>query len=134
MGDFHVSFKSAVRGHHVYKDVWNPVLQEELPTQQEQGNPEDRYAISVMKAGIIVGHVPKEISKICWKFIDREGTITCKITGRRLRSVLLKGARTSSGAWAGSVAKGFISETKAATGLQQRPTERPMPLQHAAAN
>ena len=46
----------------------------------------------------------------------------------------LKGARTSSGAWAGSVAKGFISETKAATGLQQRPTERPMPLQHAAAN
>ena len=46
----------------------------------------------------------------------------------------LKGARTSSGAWAGSVTKGFISETKAATGLQQRPTERPMPLQHAAAN
>ena len=46
----------------------------------------------------------------------------------------LKGARTSSGAWAGSVAKGFVSETKAATELEQRPTERPMPLQHAAAN
>ena len=46
----------------------------------------------------------------------------------------IKGARTSSGAWAGSVANGFISETKAATGLQQRPAERPMPLQHAAAN
>ena len=46
----------------------------------------------------------------------------------------LKGGRTSSGAWAGSVARGFISETKLATELEQRPTERPMPLQHAAAN
>ena len=40
----------------------------------------------------------------------------------------------SSGAWAGSVTRGFISETKLATELEQRPTERPMPLQHAAAN
>ena len=45
-----------------------------------------------------------------------------------------KGARTSSGAWAGSVANGYISETKLATGLEQSPTERPMPAQHAAAN
>ena len=53
---------------------------------------------------------------------------------RAYRLCVVKGARTSSGAWAGSVTKGFISEIKAATGLQQRPTERPMPLQHAAAN
>ena len=50
------------------------------------------------------------------------------------RFVGLKGGRTSSGAWAGSVARGFISETKLATELEQRPTERPMPLQHAAEN
>ena len=51
-----------------------------------------------------------------------------------LLSLKLKGGRTSSGAWAGSVARGFISETKLATELEQRPTEKPMPLQHAAAN
>ena len=53
---------------------------------------------------------------------------------REITRLSIKGARTSSGAWADSVANGFISETKAATGLQQRPAERPMPLQHAAAN
>ena len=41
---------------------------------------------------------------------------------------------TCSGAWAGSVARGCISKTKAATGLQQRPTERPMSVQHVAEN
>ena len=43
-----------------------------------------------------------------------------------------KGARTSNGACAAPIARD-ISQ-KLATVLQQRPTERPMPLQHAAAN
>ena len=63
------------------------------------------------------------------------GSIEISIFYKFVRDLpTLKGARTSSGVWAGSVAKGFVSETKAATGLQQKPTERPMPLQHAAAN
>ncbi len=38
-----------------------------------------------------MGHVPKEISRICWHFIGRGGTITCVVTGRRQRSFLPEG-------------------------------------------
>lgn len=66
-------------------------MSEQIPTQQEHGNPEDRYAVAVLKSNAVVGHVPREISKICWMFIDRGGSISCTVTGRRQRSILLEG-------------------------------------------
>ena len=68
-------FWSVIRGYHVYKSIWTPALGEKLSTDQERGNPEDRYAVSVLKSSTIVGHVPREISKLCWMFISREGHI-----------------------------------------------------------
>ena len=53
-GDFCIEIRSVVRGYHVYKSVWIPVLGEQLATQQEYGNPEDRYAVSVMKSSTTV--------------------------------------------------------------------------------
>ena len=69
------------------------VSYEELPTQQEHSNPEDHYAVAIAKPPMrnTVGHVPKEISRICWHFIGRGGTITCVVTGRRQRSFLPEG-------------------------------------------
>ena len=49
--------ESVVRGHHVYKAVWTPLIGEELPIFPEPGNVHDKRAVSV-----IVGHVPREIS------------------------------------------------------------------------
>ena len=46
-GDFFVEFKSVVCGYHVYRSIWTPVLGELLYTEQELGNPEDRYAVHV---------------------------------------------------------------------------------------
>ena len=46
------------RGLHIYKDIWMPELGEILQCEQERENPEDSYAVSVMKADTIVGHVP----------------------------------------------------------------------------
>ena len=60
------------------------------PTQKEHGNPEDRYAVSILKDDLIVVHIPKELSRICWHFIARDGEITCMITGQRQRSALLQ--------------------------------------------
>ena len=57
------------------------------PTQQEHGNP----AVSILKGDLIMGHIPKELSRICWHFIARDGEITCKINGQRQRSALLRG-------------------------------------------
>ena len=47
------------------------------------GNPEDQYAVAVVKdknsssptAGstVIVGHVPKEMSRTCWFFLQHDG-------------------------------------------------------------
>ena len=71
-----MSYSSVVRGFHVYKDIWTPILH---PTQQEHGNP----AVSNLKDDLILGHIPKELSRICWHFITRDGEVTCKITGHR---------------------------------------------------
>ena len=43
------------------------VLGEQLTTQQEYGNPEDRYAVAVLKSSRIVGHVPRPLQSFqCW--------------------------------------------------------------------
>ena len=74
------SYLSIVRGFHVYKDIWTPVLNEVHPAQKKHGNPEDRYAVSIVKVDLIVRHIPKELSRICWHFIARDGEITWTMT------------------------------------------------------
>ena len=63
------------------KTFWTPVL---YPTQQGHGNP----TVSILKDDLIVGRIPKELSRICWDFIARDGEITCKITGQSQKSAL----------------------------------------------
>ena len=36
---------SVIRGHHVYKHVWTPIVGEVLHVEQEAHNPEDRFAV-----------------------------------------------------------------------------------------
>ena len=91
-GDIFVDFRSVVRGYHVYRSVWTPVLGELLYTEQKLGNPEDRYAVSVLKLSTVVGHIPREISKLCWMFINRSGKIHCTVTGARQQSSLVQGS------------------------------------------
>ena len=47
---------TCVHGFHVYKDVWRPVIGEELRYQREEYNPRDPYAVAVTSA-VIFGHV-----------------------------------------------------------------------------
>ena len=81
----------AVRGYHVYKGGWDPHVGEELTTKTEDGNPHDRHAVSVMKEGKVVGHLPREVSKVAWYFQKRGGTINMEVIGRRRRSSLEQG-------------------------------------------
>lgn len=60
--------EAMIRGYHVYRNVWSSVLDEELPCQRETGNISDPFAVSVLKDGVIVGHVPRKISSICLLF------------------------------------------------------------------
>ena len=77
--------ESVVRGHHVYKDVWTPSIGEVLSTTKERRNGHDRFAVAVTQDGTVVGHVPREFSKVAWHFLSHGGTISCEVTGRRRR-------------------------------------------------
>ena len=65
-----VSFRieSIVCGHHVYKAMWSPYIGEELLVECEVNNIYDaglRCSYVSKKNGMIVGHVPREISRVC---------------------------------------------------------------------
>ena len=73
---------SVVRGHHVYKEFWVPVVGEELQVLREERNEHDRTAVSVQKSDLIVGHLPRDMARVVYYFLQREGTTgTCIIIG-----------------------------------------------------
>ena len=43
------SFKSAIRGYHVYRQVWTPHHGQRLVGEREHGNAEDRFAVAVIE-------------------------------------------------------------------------------------
>ena len=47
-----------MRGHHLYKTEWNPIIGEELCCLAEEDNAFDHFAVAISKDGRIVGHVP----------------------------------------------------------------------------
>ena len=51
---------SAVREHHVYKEIWTSLVGERLPCREESSNINNMYAVSMEKKCSIVGHVPKK--------------------------------------------------------------------------
>ena len=53
--------------------------------QQERGNATDAYAVSVIKEGTIVGHLPRRILSACTLLL-RRGVIHCQVAGRRKNS------------------------------------------------
>ena len=77
------SLNLCVRGYHIYQDVWEAVIGETLQCVREPENTHDRYAVAVKKDGVVVGHLPKKISRVCSLFLRRGGVIECSVTGRR---------------------------------------------------
>ncbi len=59
---------SVIRGHQVYKHVWTPVEGEELVLEQEHHH---RYTTTVLKDGVIVGRVPRELSRVLLEFLSK---------------------------------------------------------------
>ena len=77
------SFESFITGHHIYKDIWSPTLGEKLVCEREHGNPHDKYAISVVKNGAIVGHIPRNVAKPCFYALVTGASITAEVSGNR---------------------------------------------------
>ena len=49
---------SVVRGHHIYKTYWTPVVGEELTLEMEDDNEHGEHAVAVMKDGYLGWHMP----------------------------------------------------------------------------
>ena len=82
------SFKCDLRGFHVYKEVWSPIVGEQLKCCYEINNCYDRHAIAETKrlrgrlADFTVGHLPWEISRATRFFHSEEGLFVLKSSAR----------------------------------------------------
>ena len=63
------SVAAVIRGYHVYKEIWDAELNEELTCEREVGNRSNTFAVAMKKDSVTVGHVPQAISPICSIFI-----------------------------------------------------------------
>ena len=63
----------------VYKAVWTPSLGEELETERELDNGHGRCAVTVIKGEQMLGHMPVEISRMLWHFLERKTTIKSRM-------------------------------------------------------
>ena len=72
-----------IRGYHVYQDIWEAAVDEDLVCRPERSNAHDRYAVAVMKNDLVVGHLPSKFSRLYTLFMRRGGVILCRVTGRR---------------------------------------------------
>ena len=50
---------SFIKEYHVYQDIWSPKRLQELDAAPEPNNIVDKYAVFVLRAGKVVGHLMK---------------------------------------------------------------------------
>lgn len=72
-GGASVHFVSVIRGHHIYKAVWTPIVGETVQVCKEPSNPFDVHAVAILKDGSTVGHVPRlgECSLASWMLEEK---------------------------------------------------------------
>ena len=58
------AFISAVRGYHVYQDVFTPSIGQKLVAKREFNNIMDKQAVKVVKGDETVGHLPRKFSRL----------------------------------------------------------------------
>jgi len=79
-------FSAAIRGFHVYRDVWG---QEKLTCLFEENNVFDMFAIKTLQAdgGVqtTVGHLPREISRPTKFLLDRGANVEAELTATHYR-------------------------------------------------
>ena len=72
-----------VREYHIYKHIWNATMSERLECVMDPSNSHDRYAVAVEKDGMIIGHLPRKVSRVSTLFLKKGGKISCTVTGGR---------------------------------------------------
>ena len=87
-------FTAAVRRFYYYRKFWVSKPSQKLNCFYESDNPFDELAIKVCEEGhqVLVGHLPREISRVTKFFIDIVANITVTLTSDHYRrSPLVQG-------------------------------------------
>ena len=80
------SFTAAVRGFRYHRTFCNPKENEKLDCSHEEHKPFNWFAIkTVTRHGMIVGHLPIEISRITKMFLDRGAVMRVELKGGKLK-------------------------------------------------
>ena len=71
---YEVEFSSVIRGHHVYKAAWSPIMGESLACRKDdrkEAKEHDEYAVGTYLEADnkLVGHVPMELSFLIFTFL-----------------------------------------------------------------
>ena len=53
------TLESIIRGRHIYKQIWRPLVGEILTLEREEGNKHEKFAVSLLKHATVLGHVPQ---------------------------------------------------------------------------
>ena len=79
------AFTSAVRGYHVYQDLFTPSIGENLVVKREFNNAMDKQAVKGVRGDETVGQLPHKFSWIVWYFLARTciREISVEVIGRR---------------------------------------------------
>ena len=76
----------AVREYHYFKSIWQAKKNEGLVCQFKYGNSSRMFAINLCdQRGTMVGHLPREISRITKFIIVRGATVSVMLPGTRYR-------------------------------------------------
>lgn len=100
--NFKVDFETVIRGHHVYKRVWTPVIDEKVECNKDtrvEVIEHDENAIGVYRVTkqldvanekkTLVGHVTIELSRLMKNFLEAntENKLFAQVTGKRKREL-----------------------------------------------
>ena len=85
-------YYSWMRGHHAYKDIFEPVIGTTLTLQREPENAKDLHPVAIVEdTGRIVGHIPLALLRIVSSFLKRA---THKATAEICRKGINRGSET----------------------------------------
>ena len=80
---FEMYVESTVRGYHAYFDA-SVQIGDIFACKIELGTSHDNYSVAVRnQTGNLVGHVPKELSRLFHKFLRDSGELEAECIGNR---------------------------------------------------
>ena len=84
-----MDLETFIKGHHIYKKIWTPQLDELLEVSTELDNPVDKFVVTVKKNQNIVGHLKQgktgRFAKTLFYFLRSDSYSKCyaKVTWKR---------------------------------------------------